>query len=93
MEYYDWERSASKKSLEKLFRMNTAEIPHSSEYIKAVDSLMNEGKLLYLFLSIRTFKYKSEYNIMVGFNNCYSYSNEWGKIMKIRSMKRLLYTR
>lgn len=44
MEYYDWERSASKKSLEKLFGMNTAEIPHSSEYVKAVDGLMNEGK-------------------------------------------------
>lgn len=44
MERYDWESSASRKSLEQLFGKPYTEISNSGAYSSAVDKLMNEGK-------------------------------------------------
>lgn len=44
MERYDWESSASRKSIEQLFGKPYTEIPNSGAYSTAVDKLMNEGK-------------------------------------------------
>lgn len=43
MEFYDWESSQSRKSLEKLFDKPYKEIDNSSGYVDAIDKLMNEG--------------------------------------------------
>lgn len=45
MERYDWESSASRKSIEQLFGKPHTEISNSGSYSSAVDKLMNEGKL------------------------------------------------
>ncbi|XP_066250067.1 small ribosomal subunit protein mS35 [Euwallacea similis] len=44
MEYYDWEKNESKKSVEALFGVKSEEIPHINDYSKAVTSYMNEGE-------------------------------------------------
>lgn len=47
MEYYDWQKNASKKSLETLFGKPYDEIQHGKEYAGAVDKYMNEGESEY----------------------------------------------
>lgn len=43
MEYYDWNVSQSRISLEKLFGKPHEEIPNAAAYADAVNKLMNEG--------------------------------------------------
>ncbi|CAH1970293.1 unnamed protein product [Acanthoscelides obtectus] len=47
MEYYDWSKNASKKSVEALFGKQTEDIPNVKEYSEAVSTLMNEGESEY----------------------------------------------
>lgn len=47
MEYYDWQKNASKKSLETLFGKPYEEIQHGKKYAGAVDKYMNEGESEY----------------------------------------------
>ncbi|CAH0547645.1 unnamed protein product [Brassicogethes aeneus] len=44
MEYYNWEKNASKKSIEQIFGKPVEEIPNSKMYAEAVSNLMNEGE-------------------------------------------------
>lgn len=44
MEYYDWDKSNSKKNIEALFGKPTSEIPNSETYSVAISDFMNEGK-------------------------------------------------
>lgn len=46
MEYYDWNKNASKASIEAIFGKKSEEIPNISEYSDAVTLLMNEGENL-----------------------------------------------
>lgn len=46
MEYYDWNKNASKASIEAIFGKSFEEISNISEYSEAVIFLMNEGKIL-----------------------------------------------
>lgn len=43
MEFYDWDVSPSRKSLENLFNKSHSDIPNSASYSTAVNGLMNEG--------------------------------------------------
>lgn len=52
MEFYDWNNSTSKKTIEKMFNKKVEDIENIEEYKLAINSLMNEGndefyKLLY----------------------------------------------
>ncbi|XP_018569209.1 28S ribosomal protein S35, mitochondrial [Anoplophora glabripennis] len=47
MEYYDWNKNASKASIEAIFGRLSEEIPNVSEYSDAVTFLMNEGESEY----------------------------------------------
>jgi len=48
MEFYDWNISASKATLESLFAKASSEIPHAESYSKAVNAVMNEGESEYV---------------------------------------------
>ncbi|XP_050506569.1 28S ribosomal protein S35, mitochondrial [Diabrotica virgifera virgifera] len=44
MQYYDWQKNASKSSIEKLFGTSYDKIENVDEYVESVDKLMNEGE-------------------------------------------------
>lgn len=44
MEYYYWEKNASKQSIEALFNSKSEDIPDINVYSDAVSNYMNEGK-------------------------------------------------
>ena len=44
MEFYDWQKSSSKKSLEMLFQKGSNEIENNEVYSDAIGKLMNEGE-------------------------------------------------
>lgn len=45
MEYYDWDKSASKRSVEEIHKTDAASIPNISNYKTATSELWNEGKI------------------------------------------------